>query len=136
MPTEFFCFRCDYCTWTRLELLETGLLPQAKNGRNTNWFRLFYCYNYLKWDNSYHYERKFKVRKVQQNLCSAEKRRNFHFQWERVVQVHVHTATPLPPVHTLWKASDLVQKFGHHKLYQACCVFYSSWAPHKKRKIL
>lgn len=46
--------------------------------------------------NSCYYVGKIKIRKVEQNMCTAEKRRNVHFKWERVPQVHVYAFTSLP----------------------------------------
>ena len=60
-----------YLKHCRLEALKTTLPPFAKNEKYANWFGSFDFHIYLKWDNMRHYEKIFKVQKVEWNVYNA-----------------------------------------------------------------
>ena len=82
----------------------------------------------------------FNIQKVEWNICSAEKRKKIHFQWERDSPC-TYCYTPLP-LHTfLWKISDLVydvfypisKKSRQYKIYQASHIFLFFLCPPQKK---
>ena len=60
--------------------LEYDAIPFSKKGRNTNWLKLIYFLNHIKWDDICHYEWKFKIERWM--MYSSEKKAKFHFKSE------------------------------------------------------
>ena len=60
-----------YLRHCRLEVLKTTVPSFAKNEKYANWFGSFDFHIYLKWDNMRHYEKIFKVQKVEWNVYNA-----------------------------------------------------------------
>ena len=109
---QVFSLGLDHCIWNRFEALKTWLVSLVKNGKD-----------YLKWERFCQYQWKFKIQMVEWNMCSTEKRKNFHFPVGNKCFMCVLTIT----IHPLLLYAHFMEGFWpcNHVFFpisQICCI--------------